>query len=156
MFSPENVACLIFICIFFFFHLLTMQAVTRELKEQSTLLQAARAELRRLKQASGLSCVNNAPANSSLLSGSTPPSSIGGFPVAEKKQSNNNNNNNNNSANNHHTNGDIQQGQTKKRQMEELVRKVSDLFSSALRIHSKYKNRISSQIIKFERSLIFR
>lgn len=100
------------------------QAVTRELKEQSTLLQAARAELRRLKQSSGLQCVNNAPPTASLLPESTPPQSVSSYTAPEKKQSNNNNNNN---ANHNHSNGDIQHAQTKKRQMEELVRKVSIL-----------------------------
>ena len=123
LFASNNKS-LIFLVVTHRFLPIVSQAVTRELKEQSTLLQAARAKLRRRKQASGLTCLNPAPAPALLLPGSTPPASVTG---PEKKQSNNNNNNHN-----HHANGDAQQqqqqqqAQTKKRQMEELVRKVCE------------------------------
>ncbi|KAK2584748.1 hypothetical protein KPH14_007078 [Odynerus spinipes] len=78
-----------------------VQAVTRELKEQSAILQATRAELQRLKQPLIAASVHSPPV--SIFPGSTPPPSLVGGNT-EKKQSNNV--------------GDIQPVQTKRRQIE--------------------------------------
>ncbi|XP_008202669.1 uncharacterized protein LOC100679056 isoform X1 [Nasonia vitripennis] len=83
-----------------------LQAVTRELKEQQLMLQAARDELRRLKQSNG-----NPQAPPSLTS-STPP--LSQATLVEKKQSNHTASNN----------GTVrQQAQNKCWQLEDLMRK---------------------------------
>lgn len=83
-----------------------VQAVTRELKEQSAILQATRAELQRLKQPLLGSTIHPPPVPT--FSGSTPPPSLVGVNM-EKKQSNNV--------------GDVQPAQMKKRQIEDFVSK---------------------------------
>ncbi|KAI4501990.1 hypothetical protein M0802_002672 [Mischocyttarus mexicanus] len=85
-----------------------VKAVTRELKEQSALLEATRAELQRLKQPLIASTVHSPPV--SIFPGSTPPPSLVGVNT-EKKQSNNV--------------GDNQPVQTKRRQIEDFIKKVS-------------------------------
>nr|XP_050849678.1 uncharacterized protein LOC127063680 isoform X2 [Vespula vulgaris] len=90
-----------------------VQAVTRELKEQSALLQATRAELQRLKQPLVASTVHSPPV--SIFPGSTPPPSLVGVNI-EKKQSNNV--------------SDIQPVQTKRRQIEDFVKKDQGQTSS--------------------------
>ncbi|KAF7403464.1 hypothetical protein HZH68_006258 [Vespula germanica] len=90
-----------------------VQAVTRELKEQSALLQATRAELQRLKQPLVASTVHSPPV--SIFPGSTPPPSLVGGNI-EKKQSNNV--------------SDIQPVQTKRRQIEDFVKKDQGQTSS--------------------------
>ncbi|XP_043491847.1 uncharacterized protein LOC122517496 isoform X2 [Polistes fuscatus] len=90
-----------------------VQAVTRELKEQSALLQATRAELQRLKQPLIVSTVHSPPV--SIFPGSTPPPSLVGVNT-EKKQSNNL--------------GDNQPVQTKRRQIEDFVKKDQGQVSS--------------------------
>ncbi|XP_008557083.1 GATA zinc finger domain-containing protein 7 isoform X2 [Microplitis demolitor] len=104
-----------------------IQAVTREMKEQQVLLQAARAELQLLKN-STLTPTQNGP---SLLShSSTPSASVAGVYPADKNSSNNNNNNNNNNSNTNHNNMNGEISQSKKRQLEELVRKEQTLTSN--------------------------
>ncbi|XP_014614048.1 PREDICTED: serine-rich adhesin for platelets isoform X2 [Polistes canadensis] len=93
-----------------------VQAVTRELKEQSALLQATRAELQRLKQPLIASTVHSPPV--SIFPGSTPPPSLIGVNT-EKKQSNNL--------------GDNQPVQTKRRQIEDFVKKDQGQVSSVNR-----------------------
>lgn len=104
-----------------------INAVTRELKEQQALLQAARAELRRLKNGSTpptTSATSSTPVL--FLQGSTPPSSMLGAAAGDKKPSNNS------SCTNIHMNGgEMPQG--KKRQLEELVRKDQSHTSSVNR-----------------------
>ncbi|XP_012261431.2 uncharacterized protein LOC105689176 isoform X2 [Athalia rosae] len=92
-----------------------IQAVTRELREQSVLLQTARAELQRLKQTTPIPTVTS----------STPPPSLLGLNISEKKQSNHNTNNNSNEDRN-----EIQLAQAKRRQLEELMRKEQGHSSS--------------------------
>lgn len=82
--------------------------MTRELREQSALLQSTRAELQRLKQP--LSAVNSN--STSIVPTSTPPPSLTTSTCSEKKQSNN-------------SNSEVQQPmQGKRRQIEDLMRKV--------------------------------
>ncbi|XP_046141499.1 uncharacterized protein LOC114876384 isoform X2 [Osmia bicornis bicornis] len=91
-----------------------IQAVTRELQEQSALLQSTRAELQRLKQP--LSAVHSN--STSIVPTSTPPPSLTTSTCSEKKQSNN-------------SNSEIQQPmQGKRRQIEDLMRKESSQASS--------------------------
>ncbi|XP_015514172.2 uncharacterized protein LOC107220202 isoform X3 [Neodiprion lecontei] len=85
-----------------------VQAVTRELKEQSVLLQAARAELQRLKQTTP----------TPVITSSTPPPSLLGLNLSEKKQSNNNTNSSSNDER-----CEMQFAQAKRRQLEDLMRK---------------------------------
>ncbi|XP_044002301.1 putative uncharacterized protein DDB_G0286901 isoform X2 [Aphidius gifuensis] len=116
-----------------------IQAVTREMKEQQVILQAARAELQRLKN-SALSNNNCAPVASSGHSGSMSPMSslIGANQIADRKIGNNNNNNinnhNNHNNNNNNINNEVQQQTNKKRQqLEQLVRKDNSHTSSVNR-----------------------
>lgn len=85
-----------------------LQAVTRELKEQQLMLQAARDELKRLKQGNG-----NPQAPPSLTSSTPPPPSQ--TTLVEKKQSNH-------TASNNGAVG--QQAQNKRWQLEDFMRKV--------------------------------
>nr|XP_012135124.1 PREDICTED: uncharacterized protein LOC100878879 isoform X2 [Megachile rotundata] len=88
-----------------------IQAVTRELREQSALLQSTRAELQRLKQP-------GANSNStSIIPTSTPPPSLTASVCSEKKQSNN-------------SNSEVQPMQGKRRQIEDIMRKESSQASS--------------------------
>lgn len=82
--------------------------MTRELKEQSALLQATRAELQRLKQP--LSAAVH-PASSSSFSSSSPPPALVPLNAGEKKQSNN-------------VSTETQPIQAKRRQLEDLIKKV--------------------------------
>lgn len=75
------------------------------------MLQATRAELQRLKQPLVASTIHSPPV--SIFPGSTPPPSLVGVNI-EKKQSNNV--------------SDIQPVQTKRRQIEDFVKKVSYIF----------------------------
>lgn len=81
--------------------------MTRELKEQSILLQATRAELQRLKQPS-LSTTTHSASSSSFPS-TTPPPALTPLSVNEKKQSNN---------------VSTETQQVKRRQLEDLIKKV--------------------------------
>ncbi|XP_046748721.1 uncharacterized protein LOC124412679 isoform X7 [Diprion similis] len=92
-----------------------VQAVTRELREQSVLLQAARAELQRLKQTTPTPVVTS----------STPPPSLLGLNLSEKKQSNNNTNSSSNDER-----CELQFAQAKRRQLEDLMRKEQGHSSS--------------------------
>ncbi|XP_066589729.1 putative leucine-rich repeat-containing protein DDB_G0290503 isoform X2 [Prorops nasuta] len=93
-----------------------IQAVTLELKEQSVLLQAARAELLRLKQPSTSFNSNSIP---TMVPTSTPPRSYTPS-SSEKKQSNS-------------TSEDAQQMQLKRRQLEEFMRKEQSQLSGVNR-----------------------
>ncbi|XP_012217948.1 uncharacterized protein [Linepithema humile] len=84
-----------------------IQNVTRELKEQSVLLQATRAELQRLKQP--LSAAAH-PTSSSSFSSSSPPPALIPLNAGEKKQSNN-------------VSTETQPIQAKRRQLEDLIKK---------------------------------
>lgn len=79
--------------------------MTRELKEQSILLQATRAELQRLKQPP----LSTAAHVSSSFPSVTPPPALTPLSVNEKKQSNN---------------VSTETQQTKRRQLEDLIKKV--------------------------------
>lgn len=95
-----------------------LKAVTREMKEQQTLLQSARAELQRLKNSSDQSAsLISAPILTSQVS--TPPSFLG-IPGGEKKSSNNIN-----------VNGENAYG--KVRELEDLARKNHSQLSSVNR-----------------------
>ncbi|KAL6426438.1 hypothetical protein ACFW04_009129 [Cataglyphis niger] len=83
-----------------------IQNVTRELKEQSALLQSTRAELQRLKQLSGITH----PASSSSFSSSSPPPALIPLNASEKKQSNN-------------VSTETQPMQAKRRQLEDFIKK---------------------------------
>ncbi|CAL7936805.1 unnamed protein product [Xylocopa violacea] len=85
-----------------------IQAVTRELREQSVLLQTARAELQRLKQP--LSTIHSNL--TSVFQTSTPPPSLTASIGSEKKQSNN-------------TNSEVQPTQGKRRQMDDTRKESS-------------------------------
>ncbi|XP_072746468.1 uncharacterized protein Cmb isoform X3 [Anoplolepis gracilipes] len=91
--------------------------VTRELKEQSALLQATRAELQRLKQP--LSGVTH-PASSSSFSSSSPPPALIPLNANEKKQSNN-------------VSTETQPMQAKRRQLEDFIKKEQTQPSNANR-----------------------
>ncbi|EZA52085.1 hypothetical protein DMN91_012046 [Ooceraea biroi] len=82
-----------------------IQNVTRELKEQSALLQATRAELHRLKPAATIAH----PASTSSFSSSSPPPLVS-LSTSEKKQSNN-------------AGPEVQPMQAKRRQLEDLIKK---------------------------------
>lgn len=108
------------------------------------LLQAARAELQRLKNPTSLP-----PSQPPILflPGTTSPSSFSAFATADKKQTNNPNNNHNNNNNAHaeiahggaghldvrQMTSQVTQAQNKKRQLEELVRKDQSQSSSVNR-----------------------
>ncbi|KAG7206907.1 hypothetical protein KM043_000801 [Ampulex compressa] len=94
-----------------------VQAVTRELKEQSALLQATRAEVQRLKQSS-LSTIHSN--STSILPASTPPPSLIAVGGPEKKLSNN-------------VYTEAQPTQGKRRQLEELIPKEQGQSSSVNR-----------------------
>ncbi|XP_029674780.1 uncharacterized protein LOC115242535 isoform X2 [Formica exsecta] len=94
-----------------------IQIVTRELKEQSALLQATRAELQRLKQP--LSGVTH-PASSSSFSSSSPPPALIPLNANEKKQSNN-------------VSTETQPMQAKRRQLEDFIKKEQTQPSNANR-----------------------
>lgn len=83
--------------------------MTRELKEQSALLQATRAELQRLKQPS-LSTTTHSASSSSFQS-FTPPPAPTPLSASEKKQSNN-------------VGIEVQSMQAKRRHLEDLIKKV--------------------------------
>lgn len=85
----------------------SLQAVTRELREQSALLQTTRAELQRIKQP--LSAMHSN--STSVFSTSTPPPSLTASTGSDKKQSNT-------------SNYEIQSAQEKRRQIDDIVRKV--------------------------------
>ncbi|KOC64949.1 Pericentriolar material 1 protein [Habropoda laboriosa] len=93
-----------------------IQAVTRELREQSALLQTTRAELQRLKQPLTAMQSNS----TSVFPTSTPPPSLTTSSCSEKKQSNN-------------STSEIQPTQEKKRQIEDIMRKDSSQSSSVNR-----------------------
>lgn len=82
--------------------------MTRELKEQSALLQAARAELQRLKQPLPAFAP---PASSSSFSSSSPPPALIPLNAGEKKQSNN-------------VSTETQAVQAKRCQLKDLIKKV--------------------------------
>ncbi|XP_044580254.1 putative uncharacterized protein DDB_G0282129 isoform X3 [Cotesia glomerata] len=105
-----------------------IQAVTRELKEQQLLLQAARAEIKRLKDSTLASTSSGPPI---LSHGSISPPSMAGYLVDKKSSNNNNNNNNNNNSNQNNIHEEI--SQSKKRQLEEFVRKEQCLTASVNR-----------------------
>ncbi|XP_015592797.1 uncharacterized protein LOC107266635 isoform X3 [Cephus cinctus] len=86
-------------------------------------VQAARAELHRLKQPTASSS-NAPPPNPPSIPNSTPPPSLLGFSGADKKQSNNVGNSNNAHG------ADLQSAQVKRRQLEELMRKEQSQTSS--------------------------
>ncbi|XP_033301883.1 uncharacterized protein LOC117206542 isoform X1 [Bombus bifarius] len=90
-----------------------IQAVTRELREQSALLQSTRAELQRIKQP--LSAMHSN--STSVFPTSTPPPSLTTSISSEKKQSNN-------------SNCEVQSVQEKRRQIDDIVRKESSQTSS--------------------------
>ncbi|XP_071863982.1 combover isoform X2 [Bombus fervidus] len=90
-----------------------IQAVTRELREQSALLQSTRAELQRIKQP--LSAMHSN--STSVFPTSTPPPSLTTSISSEKKQSNN-------------SNYEVQTVQEKRRQIDDIVRKESSQTSS--------------------------
>ncbi|XP_014476863.1 PREDICTED: uncharacterized protein LOC106745612 isoform X2 [Dinoponera quadriceps] len=83
-----------------------VQAMTRELKEQSILLQATRAELQRLKQPSLSTTIHSA--SSSSFPSITPPPALTPLSLNEKKQSNN---------------VSTETQQAKRRQLEDLIKK---------------------------------
>ena len=85
----------------------SLQAVTRELREQSALLQTTRAELQRIKQP--LSAMHSN--STSVFSTSTPPPSLTASTGSDKKQSNT-------------SNYEIQSAQEKRRQIDDIMRKV--------------------------------
>ncbi|XP_043526005.1 signal transducer and activator of transcription B isoform X2 [Frieseomelitta varia] len=85
-----------------------IQAVTRELREQSALLMSTRAELQRIKQP--LSAMHSN--STSVFPTSTPPPSLTASINSEKKQSNNNN-------------YEVQSAQERRRQIDDIVRKES-------------------------------
>ncbi|XP_061927289.1 uncharacterized protein LOC108002879 isoform X2 [Apis cerana] len=85
-----------------------IQAVTRELREQSALLQTTRAELQRIKQP--LSAMHSN--STSVFSTSTPPPSLTASTGSDKKQSNT-------------CNYEIQSAQEKRRQIDDIMRKES-------------------------------
>lgn len=85
------------------------QAVTRELKEQSALLQATRAEIQRLKQPLLSASIHSA--STSSFPACTPPPTLTPISTSEKKQSNN-------------VSTENQPIQAKKRQLEYLIKKV--------------------------------
>ncbi|CAK9825985.1 hypothetical protein ANTRET_LOCUS3905 [Anthophora retusa] len=89
-----------------------IQAVMRELREHSALLQTTRAELRAKRS---LLTMQSNPA--SAFPTSTPPPSLTASTCSEKKQSNN-------------SSSDIQPTQEKRRQIEDLMRKDSSQASS--------------------------
>lgn len=86
---------------------LKLQAVTRELREQSALLQTTRAELQRIRQP--LSAVHSN--STSVFPSSTPPPSLTTSTSSEKKLSNN-------------SNYEVQSNQGRRRQIDDIVRKV--------------------------------
>ncbi|XP_029160927.1 uncharacterized protein LOC114932743 [Nylanderia fulva] len=96
-----------------------IQNVTRELKEQSALLQATRAELHRLKQPL-LTLPATQVTSASSFSSSSPPPTLIPLNASEKKQSNN-------------VSTETQPMQAKKRQLEDLIRKEQMQPSNANR-----------------------
>lgn len=105
-----------------------LQAVTRELKEQQLMLQAARDELKRLKQD------NENPQAPPLLTSSTP--ELSQATLVEKKQSNH-------AASN---NGIIQQQvQSKRWQLEDMMRKVTNMRVSNCYSSTMYLTSVSIQ-----------
>lgn len=91
-----------------------LQAVTQELREQTALLQITKAEIQRLK--APLASTSTTHSNStSVFPTSTPPPSLTTSTASDKKQDNN-------------TSLKAQPIQGKRRQIEDLVRKVSILF----------------------------
>lgn len=107
---------------------LNLQAVTRELREQSALLQSTRAELQRIKQP--LSAMHSN--STSVFPTSTPPPSLTTSISSEKKQSNN-------------SNCEVQSAQEKRRQIDDIVRKVFILY---FLVHNKIAFHIYS-IVSF-------
>lgn len=100
----------LYIILLYFYKLINknfLQAVTRELREQSALLQTTRAELQRIKQP--LSAMHSN--STSVFSTSTPPPSLTASTGSDKKQSNT-------------CNYEIQSAQEKRRQIDDIMRKV--------------------------------
>lgn len=100
----------LYIILLYFYKLInknSLQAVTRELREQSVLLQTTRAELQRIKQP--LSAMHSN--STSVFSTSTPPPSLTASTGSDKKQSNT-------------SNYEIQSAQEKRRQIDDIMRKV--------------------------------
>lgn len=100
----------LYIILLYFYKLInknSLQAVTRELREQSALLQTTRAELQRIKQP--LSAMHSN--STSVFSTSTPPPSLTASTGSDKKQSNT-------------SNYEIQSAQEKRRQIDDIMRKV--------------------------------
>lgn len=85
-----------------------IHAVTREIREQSALLQSTRAELQRYKRQSGFTTLPN---STSAFPISTPPPSLTTSINSEKKQDNN-------------STPEMQSVQGKRRQIEDFMRKV--------------------------------
>lgn len=101
---------LLHVILLYFYKLInknSLQAVTRELREQSALLQTTRAELQRIKQP--LSAMHSN--STSVFSTSTPPPSLTASTGSDKKQSNT-------------SNYEMQSTQEKRRQIDDIVRKV--------------------------------